>query len=285
VSAYPATGTTGALVAIAVVASTAAAPPAASVGSSVAVAAARIRRVKRSKAVPILMYHQIEQRPATRPNNTGVYVNPPDFAAQMRYLASSGYRAVSLGRVYDYWDGRASLPSKPIVITFDDGYLSQLNNALPVLRSLGWRGSLNLTLRPNRSDRLSTEMVRTLVQAGWEVNSHTLTHPWLPALSDDALQHELVDSKREIQSRFHVAVRFFCYPFGGFNARVIRALKRAGYLAALTTRFGLAEPLHLFRLQRIKVTYDDGVDGLRQKLTAARAREGWKVSAPRKAHV
>src|SRR5256885_16274546 len=71
-------------------------------------------------------------------------VRPADFAKQMKWLAHQGFHAVTLRDVYEYWLTGSPLPRRAVVISFDDGYLSQATEAMPVLRKLHWPGDLNL---------------------------------------------------------------------------------------------------------------------------------------------
>jgi peptidoglycan/xylan/chitin deacetylase (PgdA/CDA1 family) len=217
--------------------------------------------------VPILMYHVVStpQPGAPYPD---LYTPKSVFAAQMKALAHRGYHGVSLGRVYDYWKRGYALPSKPIVISFDDGYLSHYTKAMPVLKALGWPGVLNLEVDNVRPGDLTASQVRGLIAAGWEVDSHTVTHPDLPTVSDPQLRHELVASRNYLRKRFGVPADFFCYPAGRYDARVVAAVKAAGYRAATTTQPGLASPKAPFELSRIRVTGADGVGGLLRNLAS-----------------
>lgn len=218
--------------------------------------------------VPILMYHVIGDAPAGAPYPQ-LWVGEAEFAAQMRWLARHGYRAVTQRDVWDHWHRAAALPRKPIVISFDDGYRSVAQAALPHMRPRAWPGVLNLTVKNlTVSGGLSPFKVRTLIAAGWELASHTLTHPDLPSLGDGELAREVGGSRRVLRSRFGVAVDFFCYPAGRYDARVIRAVRRAGYLGATTTVDGLARPDRPFELRRVRVSGGDGVAGLAEKLVA-----------------
>jgi peptidoglycan/xylan/chitin deacetylase (PgdA/CDA1 family) len=154
------------------------------------------------------------------------------------------------------------------VISFDDGYLSHYTHALPVLKALGWPGVLNLEVDNVRPGDLTTTQVRGLIDAGWEVDSHTITHPDLRTVSDSQLRQELVGSRRYLKKRFGVPADFFCYPAGRYDARVEAAVKAAGYRAATTTQPGLASPKAPFELSRIRVTGADGVSGLLQNLAS-----------------
>jgi peptidoglycan/xylan/chitin deacetylase (PgdA/CDA1 family) len=221
--------------------------------------------------VPILMYHVIAAPPAGAPF-PDLYVLPTDFDGQVRWLAAHGYHAVTLRRVYDFWRGERALPSKPIVLSFDDGYRSHFTAAMPTLRARRWPGVLNLEVR-NLKPVWGTRpgMVRKLIAAGWEIDAHTLTNPDLTTLSPDRLTQEVAGSRQEIRKRFGVPVEFFCYPSGRYDDGVVAAVKAAGYLGATTTRLGLATPRNLFALSRVRVDGSDGVAGLQHKLAVASA--------------
>jgi peptidoglycan/xylan/chitin deacetylase (PgdA/CDA1 family) len=222
----------------------------------------------RLRPVPILMYHVLSDPPANAPYPE-LYVRPADFAGEVSWLAAHGYHAVTLQRVFDSWRGAAALPAKPIVLSFDDGYLSDVKTALPVLKVRRWPGVLNLevaNLKPVWGVR--PPGVRKLIAAGWEIDAHTLTHPDLTAVDATRLRDEVAGSRAEIRKRFHIPVNFFCYPAGRYDAAVIAAVQQAGYLGATTTNFGLAKPGELYTLARVRVDGSDGVRGLAAKLAA-----------------
>jgi peptidoglycan/xylan/chitin deacetylase (PgdA/CDA1 family) len=222
----------------------------------------------RLEPVPILMYHVLSAPPANAPFPE-LYVKPADFSFEVAWLASHGYHAVTLQRVFDTWRGVATLPDKPVVLTFDDGYLSDVRTALPVLKARHWPGVLNLevaNLKPVWGIR--PPGVRKLIAAGWEIDAHTLTHPDLTKVDEARLHDEVAGSRIAIKQRFHVPVNFFCYPAGRYDAAVVAAVQQAGYLAATTTNYGLAKPADLYTLSRVRVSGTDGVQGVAAKLTA-----------------
>jgi peptidoglycan/xylan/chitin deacetylase (PgdA/CDA1 family) len=221
--------------------------------------------------VPILMYHVIADPPAGAPFPQ-LYVSESDFAGQMRWLARHGYHAVTQRAVWDHWHRGRPLPARPIVISFDDGYRSVATAARPRMQAYGWPGVLNLTVKNLRvSGGLTQFDVYTLLAAEWELGSHTLTHPDLTGLDDRALRREIGQSRSVLRARFDVPVDFFCYPAGRYDARVIDAVRRAGYLGATTTVEGLARPDSPYELERIRVSGGDGVAGLAEKLTSERS--------------
>ena len=220
----------------------------------------------RRMAVPILMYHVISKAPAGVAN-AELWVDKDVFADEMRALHAAGYTAITLQQAWDGWRRGGPLPRKPVVITFDDGYLSHYTHAKPVLRELGWPGVLYLTTKSIGPGGLTVHQIRALLKAGWELDSHTLTHPDLTTLDDAALARELGDSRKELQDRFGVPVRFFAYPAGRNDARVRAATEAAGYLAATTVEEGVArgedDP---FALERVRVNATDTAESLLARL-------------------
>jgi peptidoglycan/xylan/chitin deacetylase (PgdA/CDA1 family) len=218
--------------------------------------------------VPILMYHVIAEPPSGVPYPE-LYVSEADFADQMRWLARHGYQAVTQRDVWNHWHRGAALPRKPIVISFDDGYRSVAEAAMPHMQKRSWPGVLNLTVKNlHVSGGLSQFKVRRLIAAGWELASHTLTHPDLTSLDERELTREVARSRAMLRSRFGVPVDFFCYPAGRYDSRVIRAVRRAGYLGATTTVEGLARRGEPYELRRVRVSGSDGVHGFAEKLQA-----------------
>ena len=212
------------------------------------------------------MYHVIAAPPAgtALPN---LWVQPEDFTAQIDWLAAHHFHAVTLHQVYDYWLRGTSLPQQPIVISFDDGTMGQETHALPVLRKLHWPGVLNLKVNALKSRfTVPPWRVRQLLASGWELDSHTITHPDLTHVDDAQLWQEVHGSRVELQRMFHVPVDFFCYPSGRYDERVVDAVRRAGYLGATTETYGLARPQDVYTLSRIRVDGSDHLAGFARKL-------------------
>jgi peptidoglycan/xylan/chitin deacetylase (PgdA/CDA1 family) len=207
--------------------------------------------------VPILEYHVIGYHTAGSPLE-GLYVTPEELARQVEWLAASGWRTVTLGEVASAWRSGRPLPARSVVLSFDDGYPGDWRYAMPILRRHGFVGVLNLQI-----GNLVPRHVRQLIAAGWEIDSHTFTHPDLRTASDAQLEREIVHSRRWLQTVFHIAVPAFCYPFGLYDARVVAAVQRAGYLLAETENQGWASPSEgLLTLDRLRVTPETGVAGV-----------------------
>jgi len=210
-------------------------------------------------AVPILMYHVIAP-PLPESPFPGLYVPPAEFSAQMRALAAAGFHAVTLDEVRHAWLGRGRLPSRPIVISFDNGYRTQYTEALPVLRRLGWVGDENLQLSglPPQQGGLSRAQVRDLLDAGWELDTQGYSHADLIRLDAAQLHSQITVARALVRRRYHVPADWFCYPSGYYDARVIAAVKAAGFVGSTTVVPGWArrsdDPYRLPRLRVLRGT-------------------------------
>jgi peptidoglycan/xylan/chitin deacetylase (PgdA/CDA1 family) len=210
----------------------------------------------RRARIPILMYHVVTAAPPGVPFPQ-LWVSRERFAGEMAALRRAGYAAITLAAAVDAWRRGGPLPRRPVVVTFDDGYRSDFTHAAPVLRRLGWPGVLNLVLKNLRPGDITAPEVRRLIAWGWEIDSHTLTHPDLTTLAPSELRRELVGSRAAIQRQFGQPARFFCYPAGRYDAAVVAAVKAAGYQAATTEDEGVGSAARRFTLPRIRVNGDD----------------------------
>jgi peptidoglycan/xylan/chitin deacetylase (PgdA/CDA1 family) len=198
--------------------------------------------------VPILTYHDM------RPTTASISVPPARFEAQLDRLAGAGYHGVTLSQAWAAWHGGPALPAHPVVVTFDDGYAAQYTVAGPELRRLHWPAVLNLETARIGPGGLTDARVRALLRRGWELASHTLTHPDLRKVSRARLTSEVAGSRQALALRFGVPVDFFCYPYGRQDAAVRAAVKAAGYTGATTIANRIAQPTSdRFRLPRIVV--------------------------------
>lgn len=224
----------------------------------------------RRAAVPILMYHVVSAPPPGTPL-PGLWVAPGRFSAEVRALGHAGFHAVTLGQVFAAWHDRGSLPPKPLVLSFDDGYLSDATHAAPVLAARHWPGVLNLVLHNLGPRNLPVALVSRLAREGWEIDSHTVHHLDLTTLGPGGVRHELVASRTFLRRTFGQGVDFFCYPAGRYDPAVERAVRAAGYAGATTEVPGWATPRSdADALPRIRVAGSDGPRSLLARIRALR---------------
>jgi peptidoglycan/xylan/chitin deacetylase (PgdA/CDA1 family) len=212
--------------------------------------------------VPILEYHVLGAAPPDAPYPE-LYVTRRDFHRQMDWLEEQGYEAVTLEMVERAWYRGGTLPARPVVISFDDGYRPQFTYALPELRRHGWPGVLNL--KAEGSD-LYTSNVEAMIDAGWELAAHTINHQDLTTLGAAELKEEVAGSRAILRREYGVPVADFCYPAGQFNETVIAAVKAAGYTTATTEIPGEASREAPYELARFEILGSSGVTGLAEDL-------------------
>lgn len=202
----------------------------------------------------VLCYHGISD---SWPAETTV--RRADFEAQLTSFAKAGFRGARLS------DALVAPPEgRTLVVTFDDAHRSVLALAAPVMARLGLVGTIYVPTAYAGTDRhmawdgydrwmdtehadellcLGWDDLRGLAERGWEIGSHTRTHPHLPRLGDDELARELTESKAECEAGMGVACEAFAYPYSDFDDRVVRAAAAAGYRSAVTVPRGPTPPL------------------------------------------
>jgi peptidoglycan/xylan/chitin deacetylase (PgdA/CDA1 family) len=238
-----------------------------------ATTAAVSRGRRGSEAVPILMYHVIAAPPAGAPF-PGLYVSAAEFAAQMQALKDAGWHAVTLDQVASYWRSGASLGTgKPIVLSFDNGYQSQYTQALPVLRHLGWVADENIQLTglPPSQGGLGRDQVQGMIAAGWELDTQGISHADLITLDAAQLHDQVATARSTLQRRYRVPVNWFCYPSGHYDAKVVSAVRAAGYEGSTTVVPGWAHPDDdRYRLHRLRVLGGTSPQALLASVAAVR---------------
>ena len=212
--------------------------------------------------IPILMYHNIGIPPqGARLRN--LYVRTGAFARQMFLLRLLRYQGLSMSAAMPYLRGEKQ--GRVAVITFDDGYVDTLANALPILQKNGFSATCYFISQRTgqyndwdaaalnvRKPLMNGEQVRAWHAAGMEVGAHSRTHPRLTGCTDEELHNEIAGSKTDLETLTGNAVTQFCYPYGDLDERVVTAVRQAGFDAATTTQRGRVsigdDPLLLRRI-------------------------------------
>ncbi|GAB4421055.1 MAG: hypothetical protein Fur0044_18290 [Anaerolineae bacterium] len=221
--------------------------------------------------VPILMYHYLSVPPAgANVIRQDLSVTPDLFEAHLAYLRQAGYETISLEELSYALSQEATLPPKPIIITFDDGYRDHYENAFPLLRKYDYTATFFVFTQPideNNVDYLSWDMVKEMHQAGMEFGSHSYRHSDLSGRDVDFLVYEILGSKEAIEERIGEPVRFFCYPSGRYDGLTIKVLESANFWGAVTTQWGVEQSFNSrFELKRLRMRGNDTAETLAAKL-------------------
>lgn len=182
--------------------------------------------------------------------------------ALLRWL---GYQGLSMSRLLPYLQGERT--GKVVGITFDDGYLNNLQQALPVLRRHGFSstcyvvsdllGQTNLwdTAVGIAQTRLMDDVqMRAWVAGGQDIGAHTRHHVHLNALDEAAARDQIAGAKVVLEHRLQTPVSDFCYPYGEYSSSHVAMARKAGFITATTTRRGrCAAGDDLLQLARVPV--------------------------------
>jgi peptidoglycan/xylan/chitin deacetylase (PgdA/CDA1 family) len=203
------------------------------------------------------MYHYIRTNPLAGDRvGFNLSVTPADFARQMSYLQRIGAHSVSMGDVMDAVGGKASLPARSVVLTFDDGYADFATAAEPIMAWHGFRGTTyvcpGLLGKPNY---MTAAQVQRIASLGSVIGAHTVHHVDLPKMSPGVAWAEIAGSRDQLRALTSQPVTDFAYPFGHFNSTAIAMVERAGFRNATTTMPGAVQSdLQRFLLPRVRVS-------------------------------
>ncbi|MGE5591648.1 MAG: polysaccharide deacetylase family protein [Bacillota bacterium] len=218
------------------------------------------------RRVPVLMYHEVGD------GRNELWVSEKSFETQLSFLKEHGYQSLTLRQLQDGLAGQAPLPPRPVVLTFDDGYISHYRTVFPLLRKYGFSGVFFVyTDGVGRAGNVTWDQLREMQRGGMEIESHTVRHVDLAAASQrpDRLWDELSESRSTLQAELGVPVEYLCYPAGRFNDKVLQAARKAGYAAAFTTRPGWTDSAQdPMQWRRVRVNRSDTMSGFAAKVGA-----------------
>ena len=200
--------------------------------------------------VPILMYHHIAETDST----SQYFVSPSNFELQIKSLKEWGYTSISLSRLAQALEYGAELPPRPVILTFDDGYMDVYENAFPIMQKYGFTGVNYIIVQQLKIGGFQhLEQLKEMLSAGWEVGSHTYSHSDLRKAGVN-LTEEITDSKETLETLLEAPVRTFSFPYGTTTKYVKRLVREAGYETAVGLGGSFKHvPKNLYYLSRIEV--------------------------------
>jgi len=215
--------------------------------------------------IPVITYHRVHSYATELVKSLpDLTVEPSVFFAEMKALVDNGYHSVTIRQLFDALYRGGALPSKPVLISADDGYVDDVRTILPILRRFGLRATFFvITARDTQAGFLTASQMRELDGAGMDVEDHTMSHVDLRLRSGSVLAQQIGGSKTVLQGILGHPVSAFAYPFGAFNTAVIAAVRRAGYAMAFTTQAGeSASTASPYTIPRIHIGRSETASGL-----------------------
>lgn len=230
----------------------------------------------RSLVVPILMYHHVGELPKkadrTRQDLT---VPTKDFEAEVKWLSEKGYTSISLRDIYLFSQDKFTMPKKPVIFTFDDGYLDVFQNAAPILKQYGFTGSFGIiTGWPGQvqGDNIyaSWADIETALLGGNEIVSHTQNHfdGSNPKFNTDFIFKNLSGSVGDIKQSLGFTTNILIYPYGHYTDAYIAQAKKAGFVMGITVHEGKVINLDdLMHIPRIRVHGQETLERFEKLIT------------------
>ena len=221
--------------------------------------------VRGAGGIRILCYHAINDAKPDYMN-----VTPGAFAEQMAWLHGEGYRTVGLDSLFG---ASTAGRDRAIILTFDDGYADNYEQAFPVMRRYGFTGTIFcVSSRVGQPLYLSPAQIHEMQQAGFAFGSHTVSHPRLPQLPAADKRREFTESRKALEQLTGREVPWFCYPYGMYDAECFGLLAEAGYKGAVCNAPGANHPGSIpdpYALRRTEIGGFDTLEDFRLKTAGA----------------
>lgn len=219
--------------------------------------------------VKVLLYHRIVNE--KKENDwANIAVTNSVFRRHIELLDKWGYTSVTFDDIRLFLDGKLNLPKKPVVITFDDAYEEIYSIAFPILQEFNMKAVVFVigdhSIKESVWDEkrgpvyklLTKEQIIDLHQAGYEIGSHSLTHPYLTEISRDDAWQEMLRSRMLLEILLNYPVRSFAYPYGVLNDSLKKMVAEAGYTVACASYSGPPQfGSDIYEIRRIKVIDSD----------------------------
>ncbi len=219
---------------------------------------------QKAVSIPVLYYHSVQ----VMPGSTAV-VSPTKFTEQMQYLADNGYHPLTMAEFSAIMEGQAAPPDKPVLLTFDDGYVDNHSTVMPLLSKLGFPATLFMSPGVMDDKRfINWDQAADLRDNGWDIHPHGMTHPYLTKLTAEEQAYEITEARKQIEEKLGVTADVFCYPYGQYNNATLKILKDNGFRYAFTIDQGKTTPKqHPYKLKRVFVNGEEDLSALVRKLT------------------
>jgi len=225
--------------------------------------------------VPILMYHYVSPLPSNADSiRIDLTVSPDTFREHIQYLRNAGYETISLYQLYNALVAGLPLPPKPVILTFDDGYVDHYEYVFPVLQEFGFTGTFFIITDiadANTPGYLTWAQIREMAGVGMSLESHAKNHVDLAGRDRDFLVYQIIGSLESLEANIGQSAAMFCYPSGRYDETTLTAIEQFPVLLAVTTRYGAYHTTSSrFELPRLRVSNDTDVTALERLLAGSR---------------
>ncbi|HEX9061396.1 MAG TPA: polysaccharide deacetylase family protein [Clostridia bacterium] len=191
---------------------------------------------KKSSTIPVLMYHSIRFE-----KGNDARMSKETFESQMKWLSENGYNTLTMDELFDHISGEKAFNPKSVVITLDDGYRDNYENAFPILKKYNIHATIfMITNAVGHSDFLTEDQLKEMSSNGVDIEPHTVHHDRLDELTYEKQFSELKDSKEYLEKLTGKTTPYIAYPEGHYNNNTLKAVKDLGYKMAFLMSGGRA---------------------------------------------
>ena len=229
--------------------------------------------------VPVIMYHRVINN-AENEGVYGTYIYEDIFRKHLQYLKDKNYTVITFKDLDKIgWRNRFEKGKKYIILTFDDGYKDNYDLAFPILKEFNFKATIFLmgSLTYNEWDvkaggerkfsLMSVEMIKEMQDYGIEFGAHTFNHPKINTLSNEEIEHQIVDVKKPLEEKIGKEIITFAYPYGILNDYAKEMAKKAGYTFALATDSGsVCLSDDLYQIRRIAIFPNTNLFSFKRKV-------------------
>lgn len=229
--------------------------------------------------VPILMYHRV----IVSQDNEGVhgtYIYKDMFRKHLEYLKENNYEVITFKDLKKIsWRNRFNSNKKYIIITFDDGYVDNYELAFPILKEFNFKATIFLMAESTYNEwdvkssnekifpLMTRDMIMEMQNYGIEFGAHTFNHPKLNKISNENIEHQVVDCKKILEEKIDSNIITFAYPYGLLNDYAKKMAEKAGYDFAVATDSGtVCLSDDLFQIRRIAIFPNTNLRSFKRKV-------------------
>ena len=235
---------------------------------------------KKKYEVPVIMYHRVINN-AENEGVYGTYIYEDMFKKHLQYLKDKNYTVITFKDLDKIgWRNRFKKDKKYIILTFDDGYKDNYDLVFPILKEFNFKATIFLMGSSTYNEwdvkaggekefpLMSVEMIKEMQDYGIEFGAHTFNHPKINTLSNEEIEHQIVDVKKTLEEKIGKKIITFAYPYGILNEYAKEMAKKAGYTFALATDSGsVCLSDDLYQIRRIAIFPNTNLFSFKRKVT------------------
>ncbi|MBF1326856.1 MAG: polysaccharide deacetylase family protein [Megasphaera micronuciformis] len=216
------------------------------------------------KGIPVLMYHMIGDI-----EDNDAVLKESHLREQMKFLKDNGFHPLTLDQLYEYVMFNKPVPEKPVVITFDDGYVDTYSIVMPLMKEYGFACTVFIpTYDADQGTRLSWNQIKEMQASGMTIAGHGYHHERLAQMNEDVLNREVAMCQKELKEQLGITNEYYCYPYGSNDEASQKAMKKNGIKLAFTMNPGWVKyGDNPYALKRIWIGNAVDIENFKQRVT------------------